>query len=142
MDLWRHPEADALIVPAGTHESFRFTFDEPQDGDAIWDITLAQACVIAGHTVACVEIPRSEMQSIAERNEWDPARLDAVDPAVPGIAVPLVCDGRVMYVLVDGMHRNARALRDGRPFKAHLLTDDASLACLISGPAHRMPWGA
>ena len=140
MDPLRHPEADALFVPAGVHESFRFTF-ENGDGDALYDITIAKACVVAGWTVACVEIPRAMMADIAERNEWDPARLDRVDPAIPGIGVPMLLDGAVIYALVDGMHRNARALRDGLPFKAHLLTDDAAQACLIAGPLHRMPWG-
>lgn len=130
----------SIVVPAGEHECFNFIFVD--GATAAWDVTLAQAFVAMGHTIALSEIGREAMQAIADRNSWDPAKLDRVDPAQPGISVPIVHEGQVIYQLIDGMHRNARALRDGLPFSAYLLTDEASRACLIYGPAERMPWSA
>ena len=130
-----------LAIGESRIETFRFTF-ENGDGEAIYLVTLAKVLVEAGQVVACIEIPQAMMSEIAQRNEWDPAKLDRADPSIPGIAVPMINDGQIQYTLIDGMHRLARAIRDGLSFKAHLLTDDAARACLITGPAHRMPWGA
>jgi hypothetical protein len=38
-------------------------------------------------------------------------------------------------VLIDGNHRAARCLRDGLPFRAHLLTEAESEAVLLRSPA-------
>lgn len=129
-----------ILIPAGRHESFRYQI--PGEPDILWDVTIARAALEAGYLLTEVEIPRSEMQEIANRNAWDPVKLDAVDPAIPGIGAPLVLPQLgVIYVLIDGLHRNARALRDGLPFRARLLTDDAARACFLEGPLHLMPWG-
>jgi hypothetical protein len=135
---------EAIVISFGQlqHECYTLTFRDPADGLASWDVTIAKQLVAAGHIEACVEIPRDIMQGIADRNEeWIPAKLDAADPSVPGISVPMVLDGHIMYQLIDGNHRIAKALREGRTFQTYLLTAEASRACLIHGPAHRMPWG-
>lgn len=125
------------------HESFRYTV--PGYGDVRWDVTVAQQLVTAGHTRALVPISVQTTREIAERNTWDPAKLDHVDPSIPGICAPLVKPDdpggpHIYSVLIDGTHRCARAARDGLPFSAYLLTDDAARACVIDGPAVLLPW--
>jgi hypothetical protein len=123
---------------AGRVPVFRYTIP----GEAtqlIWSITAALQAVKDGLTIGCVAIPPEEMQAIADRNEWDASRLDAVDPTIPGIAAPILHEGEAQWILIDGQHRNARALRDGLGFKAWLLREDVSRACLLQAPAHRIP---
>jgi len=120
------------------HEAFRY--DVPNVGFVRWDVTLAQECVAAGQIRTTVPIEPAEMQNIAQRNSWEPAKLPFVDPSLPGIAAPLVWDGAIHYVLIDGNHRLARALQDGLPFSAHLLTDEAARRCVIEGSAALLPW--
>ena len=89
---------------------------------------------------------------IAEYSDVDPAHIDhlpddvvdtiglAADVDVrlyaPWLDIP--ADRAVNTVLLDGNHRAARALRDGRPFAAYFLSDVELRSCLAhvaTGPA-------
>ncbi len=65
--------------------------------------------------------------------------VDHVNPAFPGIIAHVSFpdpSGEVLrgHVLIDGNHRAARCLRDGRPFFAHLLSEPESEAVLLRSP--------
>jgi hypothetical protein len=119
---------------------FRYTLDTGEP-DIVWDINKAKAMVAAG----LVEWPQPQpitlamMQEIADANEWEPEHVDEVDPSRPGIAAPILHQGQVIYILIDGHHRNARALREGRSFSAYLLTNEASRACVVEPDHPRLP---
>jgi hypothetical protein len=122
-------------------QTFRYKFPTGEP-DIVWDIGAARQAVTRGLTVLPepVRIEPAMMRDISESNEWDPERLDGVDPDEPGIAAPIIDEGRVIYILIDGQHRNARALRDGKAFSAYILTDQASRACVLEPRSHpRLP---
>lgn len=122
------------------HQTFRYFL--PGEPDIVWDINAAENIIRRGTAGALgflelpapQPIPPDQMRSIAEKNAWDPAMIHLADPSVPGIAAPLINEGAIMWVLIDGMHRNARALRDGLPFAAWLLSDQGSRLCLLTDP--------
>ena len=132
-----------IIIPPGLREGY--TYDVPGGGQVRWCVTSARALIEANpaaNVFRVEEIPLSEMAEIAKRTSWDPARLDEVDPSIPGIAAPIVLpEYGVVYILIDGLHRNARALRDGHTFHARLLTDGVARQCLLEGALELMPWG-
>ena len=105
-----------------------------------WNVTLAKALVRQGQVLTTVDVPREELVNITTRNEWDPAHAALVDCAQPGIAAPIIWEGRLTYMPIDGTHRCARALQLGVPMRMQLLTDDAAKRC-YSGPVELMPWG-
>lgn len=121
---------------------------EGEPGTLIWNVTKARALVASGHgTFDCVPISREVMQDIANQNEWDPSHVAKADPALPGIASPLIVpnnlhgmvgDRVIIYQIIDGIHRCVRALQLGLPFSAHLLTDEAARAC-YQGPTGYIP---
>lgn len=104
-----------------------------------WDIGRAKAQVEAGHVLASVFMQKAQLQEVAERDEWDENHLAHVDPRSPGIAVPVIWEGQITYVLIDGVHRAVRNLREGNAFLVALLTDDAARACFIDGPRELLP---
>lgn len=108
----------------------------------IWNINQAKVEVAtASSVIATVEIERDQMQIIATRSEFDEAHLPRVDITQPGIGAPVVLpDGSVAFILIDGTHRCVRAYREGRPFFARLLTDEAAARCVITAPEGRLPW--
>jgi hypothetical protein len=112
-------------------EAFRYKI--PGEPDIVWNVTLARLAVARGEVAQPlpVKIAPADMLAIAQANEWDPARIEQADCDRPGIAAPLIMEGRVAYILIDGQHRNARAVREGRSFSAYLLTDEASRACVL-----------
>lgn len=118
-----------------------FCYNVPGYPPIRWNVNAAKWAVANGGTIALVDITPEMMRDVAAKNSWDEAHLANVDPSVPGIGAPFVWGGGIIYVLIDGIHRNARALREGKGFKAHLLTDEAARRCLIEGPLALMPWG-
>lgn len=140
------------VIGELTVQVFRYQIPgEP--GDVVWNVTAALAAVARGEIVATVTMDPAALRDLCRRNTWDPHHIDEVDPSIPGIGAPLVFDpathvcpegsapGKgIYYVTIDGLHRAARCLRDELPFKVQLLTDAAAKACLISGPAHLLPW--
>ena len=118
----------------------RFTYTIPDVGGITWDINRAMAEVDAGQVLATLEVPRDQLESIREKNSWDPGVVAKADPSQPGIGAPIVHEGRVIYVLIDGTHRAVRALQDGVPFMACLLTDEAARRCVLRGDDALLPW--
>jgi hypothetical protein len=119
-----------------------FRYNVPGVGEVVWDITF-------GEGVAC-SFPAVCWRWWTSRwTRWS-ASWRATNTTrrgyrtwtrrKPGIAAPLVFDGRIAYVLIDGQHRCARALRDGIVFKAQLLTDAAARLCLIDCPPSLSPF--
>lgn len=117
-----------------------FTYTTERGHQLMWDVTRAKAEVAAGHTIATVPIAPSELAEIAARNDWTAARVAIADPTLPGIGAPMVWEGSVIYILIDGTHRAVRAHQTDGVFSAHLLTDEAARRCLLSGPPALMPW--
>jgi hypothetical protein len=108
-----------------------FTYTTPNGRTITWDITKAQE-IIRQRNEQPEEVPKIAMEVFVEKNQPGPARYDSVDPSIPGIAAPILWEGTAMYTLVDGNHRNMRALRDGLPFFVHLLTAQESRDCILS----------
>jgi hypothetical protein len=121
-------------------QTYRYTI--PGERDIAWDVELARFLVRnPANVVTTVTLDLASQQDIAAKNEIEEAHLPKVDPSEPGIGAALYDEGHIAYVLIDGQHRNVRAMRDGVPFRVHLLTDAASRRCLIEGDDHpRMPW--
>lgn len=115
-----------------------FEYIIPDIGTLRWDINRARACVTA-HPRPAWPIPPHDLAEIVAANTHDPAHLDAVNPAEPGIAAPLLTEGHIDYILIDGHHRAARALRDGLPFAAVPLSDAENRRCLLSAPPGCVP---
>lgn len=122
-------------------QTFRYTIPNEQP-DIVWDTGLAaKLAAIPSNIVAAVPIPLDQMAEIAAKNEWKEEHVARVDPAQPGLGAAIYEDGRIVYILIDGQHRNVRAMREGLPFYVRLLTDEASRACVVSGAEHwRLPW--
>lgn len=119
-----------------------YTYSVDGHGDIVWDIGLALAFANAGEIETTIEVDRDQMAMIAARNDFNEARLAEVDPSIPGIAAPVwipQIDQRV-YVLIDGTHRCVRALRDGVPFHARVLTHVAALKCMVECADELWPW--
>ncbi len=110
-----------------------FRFEIPDVGIILWNITLAKD-LIEQRSQDIIEIVKEEMVKIVLRNEYDHDHSNHVDPSIPGIGAPIVFENTIIYMLIDGIHRCARALRDNVPFYARLLTDDDARACILQCP--------
>ena len=119
-----------------------YQYDVPGHAPVFWDVAAALREVEAGHVEVTVPIDREEMAGIRQNCHWDAAKIDHVDPTIPGIGAPLMLPDEkvVIYILIDGTHRCVRALRDGLPFHARLLTFEAAKRCLLSCPPELLPW--
>lgn len=128
-------------------ETYTHTFDREGVDYAplVYDITLAKFLIEKTPReaiLATVSIDREAMAEIAERNDWNEAHLTEVDIADPGIGAPFLWNNAIEYLLIDGTHRCVRAMREGKTFRAHLLSDDAAKRCLISADKRLLPWSA
>lgn len=117
----------------------RYHYDVPGYGVLVWDIIRAKQAVARGETVARLPVPPPEMENIMRRCDWDAQHLAHVDITQPGIAAPFRWQGQTIYVPIDGIHRVVRAYREGKGMEMDLLTDEASRACLLSGPRELIP---
>lgn len=131
---------EIYTVQSVKHESF--TYEIPGHGKIIWDVTTARERADAGGIAATVMIDKEQMELIARNNDWQASKLAHVDIAIPGIGAPMVWQGQIIYVLIDGTHRCVRALHEGKPFEARLLSDDAARQSVLFAPAGLMPWTA
>jgi len=119
-----------------------FEYQIPGYEPILWSVRRAERALAEGELMATVDMTLEQMRMVVERNYVDPAHLDRVDPSAPGIGAPLVWEGAIQYILIDGNHRCARALRDGRlSYRVRLLTDAGAQAAFLSGPLDLMPWG-
>ena len=111
-----------------------------------WNVTKALELVAAGRVIRKERLSAEVMLSVAENNEWTDDGVANADPSVPGIAAPVVENGAVMFVLIDGIHRCVRSIVDlasgvegAKPFEAWLLTADANRECLMIAPDYLVP---
>jgi len=85
-----------------------------------------------------VEVEPDSVRASVENSSIDETHVGHVDPAYPGIITHLWFDddGELVQaqLLIDGNHRAARCLRDGRPFFAYVLTEDESRAIVMKSP--------
>ena len=129
-------------------QTFEYSF--PNGDQIVWSVDKAMDLVRDGQVLTLMELPRDQMLLIAQRNEWSLSKLEDADPSEPGIAAPIIVTRdeqpqlgpelkHIIYVLIDGTHRCVRALCNGVPFKAHILTDQASSQSILLAPAWRVP---
>jgi glutamate-1-semialdehyde 2,1-aminomutase len=86
-----------------------------------------------------VEVDDESVEASVADSAIDDAHVGHVDPAEPGIIAFIYhrADGGEeveAHLLIDGHHRAARCLREGRPFFAHLLTPEESRAIVLRSP--------
>lgn len=116
-----------------------FVYEIPGYEPFMWDVTIAQQLVAAGAIEATIAMPFEDMAEVVSKNDVVPEHVDRVDPTIPGIAAPIInpclTPRGISYVLIDGTHRCAKALRQQQPFIVYLLTDVAARRALLSGPA-------
>jgi hypothetical protein len=134
-------EGPFLAYLSGTFKVEVYHHDIPGVGRITWDIGRAKRQLDAGHIVqpAPAPIDPAVMQHIADHNEYDDAVVASANPKEWGIAAPILWQGAIQYVLIDGTHRCIKALREGKPFYAYLLTDEAARACLLAAPEGVVP---
>lgn len=107
-------------------------------GAYLFDVDAAREFVATGREP--VEVDDESVRLSMDGLRLVPEHVDHVDPAFPGIIAHVSFpdpSGEVLrgHVLIDGNHRAARCLRDGLPFRAHLLTEAESEAVLLRSPA-------
>lgn len=108
-------------------------------GSVTWNITQAKQLIAEGRAVGWNDVAHDQLQRIAERYDYDEATVARADPCVPGIAAPILDQGQVVYVIIDGIHRAVRAYRDGQPFIVLILSDEDSRACILGNPEGLIP---
>ncbi len=116
----------------GGREFFRYWDDLFE-----YDVERAKELVRDGREPVEVE-PESARASV-EESRLDERHVAHVDPSYPGVIAHIwypAPDGVVYQarVLIDGHHRAARCLAEGRPFRAYLLDEEESRAVLARGP--------
>ena len=74
-----------------------------------------------------IAIPESTLQRMAAVNEYSSVHLAHVDPDKPGIMVQRFGG----LVLLDGIHRAVRCLKEDKAFRACMLNYQESLTCLV-----------
>lgn len=85
-----------------------------------------------------VEVEEDSVRASVHDSVIHDAHIDHVDPSFPGIIAHVFYrteEGESVqaHVLIDGNHRAARCLREGRPYHAYLLTEEESRAILLLG---------
>ncbi len=116
----------------GGQEFFRYWDDLFE-----YDVERAKQLVQDGREP--VEVERGSARASVDECRLDPRHVAHVDPSYPGLIAHIwypAPDGEVYhaYVLIDGHHRAARCLAEGRPFLAFLLSEEESRAVLVRGP--------
>lgn len=106
---------------------------EWSEGSVTWNITKVKQLIAQGRAEGWNEVPRDQLRRVAEVYEYDEATVARADLAVHGIAAPILDQGLVVYVIVDGIHRAVRAYRDGNTFLVLMLSKEDSRTCII-GP--------
>lgn len=97
------------------------------EGEDRYFFNVDKAKTMVGEGRAAIAIAEPSLRRMIMVNDYSPAHLDHVKPDRPGIMVERFGGA----VLMDGIHRAVRCLKDGRIFHAYTLTYEQSLACLI-----------
>jgi hypothetical protein len=114
-------------------ETYRYMNDAYE-----FDVERARVLVADGR--APVELEYDSVVGSVRHCTIDEEHVGHVNPAYPGIIAHLyypVAPGEEVeaHLLIDGNHRAARCLRDGRPYFVYLLTPEESRAVLLRAPA-------
>jgi len=106
------------------HDTYKF------DVDLAWDLI--------GPDCRPVEVDEESVRVSVERSIVDPEHLAHVDTQYPGLIahVQFHDDGAVVqgHLLIDGNHRAARCLQEGKPFYAYVLSEEQSAAIIVRAP--------
>ncbi len=102
-----------------------------------FDVDLAIQIVSDGREP--VEVDDDSLRNTLLKTEVDEQHLPHVNIGRPGIIANVTYhldDGRTVtaHVLIDGNHRAARSLQEGRPFSVYLLTEDETARTLLRRP--------
>jgi len=105
----------------------------------MYEFDVDRARALAGDGREPVEVDDESVRESIDNSEMDECHIPHVDPSIPGVIAHVSFEngpGDVVtgHLLIDGHHRAARCLRDGRPFFAFLLTEAESQAVLLRGP--------
>lgn len=121
----------ARVRGEGDPELFEWLF-----GAWVFDIDRAKA-ILAAAPRPEVAVDMSEAGHPVHRGMIEERHLPHVDPTQPGVmaTIHLVPKGCAPgLVLIDGHHRQARALADGLPFTAYVLTAAETEQILLRTP--------
>src|SRR5690349_17755266 len=93
----------------------------------LFDVDRARALAADGREP--VEVEEESVRASVESSELDECHVPHVDASIPGLIAHVWFPdpgGEVMHghVLIDGHHRAARCLQEGRPFQAYLLSEE------------------
>ena len=117
------------LLHALSIETFQYTW--PDGKQAVWDIRQCETWLSCRPHLED-DIPCTVLEDIVASNDPDLTYLAYVDPRIPGIAAPIMENGDVVYILIDGNKRAAKLLMNaGRSFRVRLLSDAESRACVI-----------
>ncbi|MEK6257637.1 MAG: hypothetical protein AABP62_03370 [Planctomycetota bacterium] len=102
-----------------------------------FDVDLAIQIVSDGREP--VEVDDDSLRNTLLKTEVDERHLPHVNIGRPGIIANVTYrldDGRTVtaHVLIDGNHRAARCLQEGRPFSVYLLTEEETTRTLLRAP--------
>jgi hypothetical protein len=125
-------------------ESFTFTFHDP-DSTATWNVDEARAMIARDPRPPLRVDPNWLKGWLATEETFDPGHLDHIPVSKrkePGILIRVAnieepgAPIKWVYILVDGSHRAALALREGRAFHAYLLSEPEQYAICTCTTAH------
>ena len=105
----------------------------------VYDVDLARRYTSDGRDT--VELDPGDVRSSVAESDINDEHIDHVDPSIPGIVAHVIfqdSSGELLngHVLIDGHHRAARCLREGRPFEVYLLTEEESVATMQTCPGN------
>ncbi len=108
----------------------------------VFDVDRARVLVADGREP--VELEEESVRESVRYSRIDDEHVSHVDPSIPGIIAHLFYvteEGEEIQaqLLIDGNHRAARSLRDGRPYFAYLLSPAESRAILLRSPDKGAP---
>ena len=111
-------------------EWFEYRLDDGRK--LVWDITRCLD-VLASFSHEKAFVSRADLARLVAKNRLPLASQTVPDLSRPGIAAPLLEDGRLTYRVIDGSKRAAAILlTTTQDFPVLLLTAEESRACLVS----------
>jgi len=113
-------------------ETFRFMQDIFN-----FDVDLAREIVNDGREPT--ELDHDDVEYSVDICRIYPEHVKHVNPEYPGIVAHYWYpepDGTVLHghVVIDGHHRAARCLKDGLPYRVHILSEEESRRVMMTGP--------
>ena len=94
-------------------------------GSSLFDVEKAKQIVSDGRRAEL--LPADALAPILAASHYEEAHLAHVNPESPGILGQRFSG----FFLLDGVHRAARCLQQGKDFHAFVLTQEETLSCLV-----------